>query len=263
MTGGSGSFDKFGWLKALHSDTTLPDKHFRLAVVIGVTYTRADGSGWFVELDALAAALPGGLSRRRLVEALRGLEERGYLVESDRSGGGRGVTAKRWFNLRKPPTPASGVSVNRDLWTTTETPDASGTGFGETPDASVRNPRRQRPKPLTPASHKVAFDQHERPPTGTSTGTSSGGAPSTSDAEPAPFCPRHPAGTQENCPRCGDHRRAHDAWEARRRSRSCDAKQARRDAIEQCPDCDEFGQVDCGNAVANCRHPNLAREESA
>ena len=276
----SKSFSKFGWLKALQADATLTDKDFRLAALIGVTYTRADGSGWAVELDALAASLPGGLSRRRLTDALRRLADRGYLAESGRSGGGRGVTARRSFDLLIPTTQASGVSPQTpdsgdggfsdpDLWTSPETHDASGTGLAETPDVSVRNPGRQRPKPLTLASEKVASGHLEPPPTGTSSGTSRGGAswaassPLAGDPEPAPFCRKHPAGTQDSCRACGDHRRGHDAWQARQHNRTRDAKQARRDAIEQCPDCDEFGQVDCGNAVANCQHPNLAREESA
>lgn len=83
---GATTFDKFGWLKALHSDAALTDRDFRLAALIGVTYTRADGSGWAVDLDALAAQLPGGLSRRRLADALRRLIDLGYLVETGRSG---------------------------------------------------------------------------------------------------------------------------------------------------------------------------------
>lgn len=35
--------------------------------------------------------------------------------------------------------------------------------------------------------------------------------------------------------------------------------EARRAAIPDCPDCDEFGQVDLGDSVATCRHPNLRR----
>lgn len=260
---GSTTFDKFGWLKALQSDPALTDRDFRLAALIGVTYTRADGSGWAVDLDALAAQLPGGLSRRRLADALRRLMDRGYLVETGRSGGGRGVTARRSFDLRKPPTPASGVSAGGALWITPETPDASGTGLPETPDASVRNPGRQRPKPLTAASKKVPSDLREAPPTGTSTGTPTGETASAptfgDDPEPPHFCPEHPTGTRGKCPPCGDYRRRHDAWQARQHDRSRVERQARRDAIADCPDCDEYGQIDHGAAgVANCQHPNLS-----
>lgn len=188
------AFDKFAWIKALQADTTLTDRDFRLAVLIGVSYTRADGSGWAVELDALAAALPGGLSRRRLSDALGRLVKSGYLAQSSKSVGGRGFTARRAFELRKPRTPASGVSdqtrdsadgglAGADLWITRETLDASGTGLAETPDASVRNPGRQRPKPLTLASEKMPDELHQYPPTGTSSGTSSG-----TDAAREPAC---------------------------------------------------------------------------
>lgn len=105
------SFAKFSWLKALQSDAALTDRDVRLAVLIGVAYTRADGVGWVVELDALAASLPGGLSRRRLIDALSRLVVRGYLVETARSLGGRGMTARRSFDLHKPTTPASEVNA--------------------------------------------------------------------------------------------------------------------------------------------------------
>lgn len=259
---GSTTFDKFGWLKALQSDPALTDRDFRLAALIGVTYTRADGSGWTVDLDALAARLPGGLSRRRLADALRRLIDSGYVVETGRSGGGRGVTARRSFDLRKPATPVSGVSADGALWITHETPDASGTGFVETPDASVRNPGRQRPKPLTPASKKVQSDLREAPPTGTSTGTPTGGTDRAltfgDDSEPPRFCAEHPTGTRENCRPCGDHRRRHDAWQATQSERVSARGRARREAIHACPDCDEFGHVDLGETVAACRHPNLS-----
>jgi hypothetical protein len=260
---GSRTFDKFGWLKALHSDAALTDRDFRLAVLIGVTYTRADGSGWAVDLAALAASLPGGLSRRRLSDALRRLVARGYLVESGRSGGGRGVTARRSFDLRKPMTPASGVSAGRGLQTTPETQDSSGTGITESQDSSVRNPGRQRPKPLTRASINEPSDLGEQPPTGTSTGTPTGGAAAAHDPEPPPFCSQHPTGTRESCPPCGDHRRGHDAWQARQRHRIRVERHVRHNAIADCPDCDEFGQVDLGEAVANCRHPKLTRADRA
>lgn len=259
-------FDKFTWLKALQSDSALTDRDFRLAVLIGITYTRGDGSGWLVELDALAAALPGGLSRRRLVDALRRLAGRGYLVEADRSGGGRGVTARRSFDLDIPMTPASGVSDGRGLWITPETQDASGTGFVETPDASVRNPGQQRPKPLTAASHKVAADLPKQPPTGTPSGTSSGGGPPPTISPTAqdrtqgwtrgPYGPRclnpehvnHP--DPPGCRGCGDAREAAKAIEA-------DRKAAIRKAIDNCQDCDAAGRLD---DLTDCpKHPNFRK----
>lgn len=44
---------------------------------------------------------------------------------------------------------------------------------------------------------------------------------------------------------------------------TADDNATRAAAIAACPDCDEFGQVDLGDAVANCRHPNLAPASQA
>ncbi|BBY48381.1 hypothetical protein MARA_18490 [Mycolicibacterium arabiense] len=285
MTG----FDKFGWLKALHSDAALTDKDLRLAVVIGVTYTRSDGSGWAVDLDALSAALPGGLSRRRLTDALGRLVNLGYLAETGRSGGGRGVTARRSFDLRKPPTPASGVSrqtpdstvgglADPGLWITAETHDASGTGLAETQDASVRNPGRQRPKPLTPASEIVASDLRERPPTGTSTGTPTGGeaagsrqaaVPPPSSSLPAngkptyhPRCAKHIHDeTAPGCYGCKEAREAAEASAQTAEEREAERRGQIRDAIDSCRHCDPWARLD---DLTDCpHHENFRTRQSA
>lgn len=244
ITNGQGPFNKFAWIKALLSDAALTDKDFRLAVLIGVTYTRADGIGWGIELDALAAALPGGLSRRRLIDALGRLVARGYLVQSGRSGGGRGVTARRSFDLCKPLTPASGVNA--------ETPDASGTGFAETPDASVQNPGRQRPKPLTPASEKMRSELHKQPPTGIATGITTGsgasnvvtGAPGyrelTPDPEPPRTCPRHP-NDDTPCGACRAAKENHEAWRGRQFVRRRALAEVQATDIANCRECDSQG----------------------
>lgn len=39
-----------------------------------------------------------------------------------------------------------------------------------------------------------------------------GGASASEDAEPSPFCPRHPNGTDEKCGDCGTARRRYDLW---------------------------------------------------
>ncbi|OBA86770.1 hypothetical protein A5642_22085 [Mycolicibacterium mucogenicum] len=235
MTDTPPAFDKFGWLKTLLSDAALTDKDFRLAVLIGVTYTSKSGTGWAVELDALAAKLPGGLSRRRLIDALKRLTDRGYLVETSRSGGGRGMTARRSFDLGKPLTPASGV-------------------YAETPDASVRNPGQQRPKPLTAASHEIAADQVGQPPTGISTGISAGGAQVADDPEPSRYCSDHPNGTTEPCWACGQANNEHKAWRAREPERKSAAAQKRAAARADCAFCDDDGQIDLGDSVYVCDH---------
>jgi hypothetical protein len=182
-------FDKFGWLKTLQSDPHLSETALRLGVVIATTFTRADGTGWSVELDKIAAKLPGGLSRDRAFGSLRQLTDAGYLTETGRSGGGRGLTARRSHNLTKPPTPASVVYEEPQ-------PSASAV-YAETTDASVVNHRRKRRKPPTPAAQFSAVDAGQGTrfsPTGTSSGTSSGTrAPSeaTNDDSASPQNPKN------------------------------------------------------------------------
>ncbi|SLE60997.1 Uncharacterised protein [Mycobacteroides abscessus subsp. massiliense] len=88
----------------------------------------------------------------------------------------------------------------------------------------------------------------------------------TSDMAPwvrGPYGPRcrkhvnHP--DPPKCHGCRDAREADEAEQAAAADRSRVERQARRDAIADCPDCDEYGQIDHGEAgVANCRHPNLS-----
>lgn len=227
MTDTPPAFDKFGWIKAIQADATLSDKTFRLAVLIGVTYTRKDGTGWAVELVELSERLAGGLSQKRMNAALDQLVDRGYLVDAGRSGGGRGNTARRSFHLRKPGTPASGVC-------------------SETRDASVLNPGRWRTKPGTPASEFVPPDLREPTPTGTSTGISTGvAAVAHDDPEPSRYCPDHPNDTPKGCNACRYHGRQHDAWRQRQVAR-------KRAAIAACDVCDEHGQIDLGDSVKTC-----------
>ncbi|OKH78294.1 hypothetical protein EB75_28110 [Mycobacterium sp. ST-F2] len=75
-----------------------------------------------------------------------------------------------------------------------------------------------------------------------------------------------PHGTDAPCGACKRRRQAHEAWQQRALSRvfvgatsSADAGDNRRAAIAQCPDCDEFGQVDLGDSVATCRHTKRRR----
>lgn len=251
--------NKFAWLKAAQMDNGLTDKDFRLAVLIGVSYTRGDGVGWSVELDDLAASIPGGLSRRRLIDALTRLVNRGYLVETGRSGGGRAQRARRSFNLCKPMTPASGV--------VTETPDASGTGFKtETHDASVQNPRRQRPKPLTAASQRTDADEREDPLTGTSTGTSTGDHAHAREDEPPPrYCPNHPNGSPGGsaCVPCMRARQKLEDWTREGDERERAARAAWRRARESCQRCGGTGHIDVDeNTVARCPDCSTWRKQA-
>lgn len=86
----SQAFDKFGWLKALRADLRLTDRDVRIALALCTDYSRRDGTGWAVDLDDLATAIPSGLSRNRLKDTLQKLTEYGYLVETARTAGGRG-----------------------------------------------------------------------------------------------------------------------------------------------------------------------------
>lgn len=83
------------------------------------------------------------------------------------------------------------------------------------------------------------------------------------DTEPTQWCPLHPGGTDAPCRACGIQRRAHTAWEGRQRERARANAQARRDLIADCPDCDDNGHIDLGDAVAKCQHPKLVASTGA
>ncbi|WP_139830698.1 hypothetical protein [Mycobacterium paraense] len=104
------------------------------------------------------------------------------------------------------------------------------------------------------------------------------------DPEPTERCPEHAAwdtareGRVPSCPRCGDARKAHEAWEAKRaqwRKQRCTAVQA---WIAACDQCDETGwlmddpedklpAVKCQHApnvmVWSKLHPNWRQEGPA
>ena len=144
--------DKFGWLKTLLSDDRFTEKEQRLGVVICVWFIRGDGTGWAVTFEDMAAKL-GGMSHNRLAIALRKFVEYGYLEETGRSRGGRGLKAWRSHNLTKPHPARDEVS-------------------GETLSSAGLNPIQPRLKPYPALDLKTATELPEHPPTGTSTGTS-------------------------------------------------------------------------------------------
>lgn len=226
--------NKFGWLQALRKDARVTDGEYRVASALCTDFTRRDGVGWAVELDVLADSVPGGVSRDRLIKGLKKMVDLGYIVETSRSGGGRGVKARRSHNLvSKPKTPASGVSP--------QTPDATAVGIGKTPDASVGNPRRYGRKPPTLASEEVLSELLRHTPSGTSSGTPSGTR-----------CRRHTHIVDDAevppCRECAAARR--DAEE-----RVVAEHAAIRRAIDGCPVCDNVGRLD---DLTDCpHHPNF------
>ncbi|SRX93581.1 hypothetical protein MSP7336_01820 [Mycobacterium shimoidei] len=69
---------------------------------------------------------------------------------------------------------------------------------------------------------------------------------------PPPFCPRHPNGTEKPCGACADARRAFQAWETDRAEAMAKARADFWADVRACPNCDDNGQVDHGNAVSRC-----------
>ncbi len=59
--------------------------------------------------------------------------------------------------------------------------------------------------------------------------------------EPSRHCQRHPAGTTDNCGACGTARKEHEAWKTRNSEHLKVAGDQRRQAIAECPLCDEAG----------------------
>lgn len=214
-------FDKFAWLKALRTDPSFTDREVRIAMAICTDFTRRNGDGWMVELDVLAAAAPGKMTRNRLKFLLGKLTAEGYLIETARTGGGRAVTARRSHDLAMPgkPAPVQG-RVYSDTRTGTEA------GIQETRPSRGVNPPLQGVKPAPVQGRKVASEQQIPPPPGTSSGTSSG---------------------TRVVSKCGGHPCA-----------ICD--EIRKD-IDQCEACDDAGRLPDGpdgTAKSDCReHGNF------
>ncbi|WP_157118410.1 hypothetical protein [Mycobacterium sherrisii] len=271
------AFDKFGWQKQLLADERLTERQQRIGVVVCIWFTRADGTGWSVSLVDVAAKLSGGVSHNRMLEAFEKLTGCGYLLETGRSKGGRGLRAWRCHDLSIP-----------------QTPTASGEGLGE-------NPNRQRCKPQPPAVKTPTASGVKNPAypartgaTGTSSGTSSGGRAVSPDHEPLkatadpgqnnaprkslagengdapradPFfglgpppsnhCPKNPPhGCDRACRACAKADEAAQQWAADHKAAEA---AARRRAIDACPSCDAQGMTENNyGLVSRCDHRSPA-----
>jgi hypothetical protein len=149
------SFDKFGWLKALQSDPRYTDKERCFGSIVCVQFARRDGTGWAVDLDDIAAKMPGGMSHNRMKIAFGKFVRDGYLTETGRSPGGRGVKARRSHDLTKPAPAVVQVSD--------ETRTRSGAGLGETRTSTEQNPHPYGIKPAPVAFTKTYADLREDP----------------------------------------------------------------------------------------------------
>jgi hypothetical protein len=225
------SFDKFGWLKALQSDPRYTDKEQRFGSIICVQFARRDGTGWTVNLDDIGAKMATGIDPNRMKIAFRKFVRDGYLQETGKSRGGRGVKAWRSFNLTKPYPVQVRVS-------------------DKTLSSTGQNPIQKVTKPYPEGDTKTWPDLREDPPKGTSKGTSEGtGARATDEPNvpatpeppqkipgeqpkpPDPYCADHmPDGTTDPCGPCGTARTNLNAWRARGDK-----------AIRDCGLCDDRG----------------------
>lgn len=266
-------FDKFGWLKGLQSDGRFTDKEYRVGSIICVKFCRGNGTGWSVLLDDIADEVPGGLSRNALKKALGKLVQHGYLEETGRSQGGRGVAAWRAHNLTKPDRTEVRVSGETRHHTTTN------------PPSQTSKPALVRRQTCTSANAGLTAKEHVTEgfsaPKGTSEGTSKGGGGPTSattptpsvpalqlinetdtidaelvddsqaddDPEPARYCAVHGANPGPPCNTCKDHREEHKAWKARQTAKELAAIQAaalQREAERppyRCDTCHDSGVV--------------------
>ncbi len=79
---------------------------------------------------------------------------------------------------------------------------------------------------------------------------------------PSRFCDRHPQGTRGVCGDCANARTAFNAWQAAAADHDVAISAAhdierrrRRQDIDNCPDCDDFGRLD---DLTPCHHPKTA-----
>lgn len=119
------------------------------------------------------------------------------------------------------------------------------------------NPSGPHRKPIpNPSEGDTPSEPHSEPPRSvpvvghlTSVGSSVGEAPSE-------FCSNHPSGTERNCVPCGRARKSYPErmakWKAETRAVEAAERQA---AIDDCPVCDEFGDITFDDdSVRKCDH---------
>jgi hypothetical protein len=167
------TFDKFAWLRALREDARFTDKEARLGMAICTDCVRRNGRGWLVDLNELAASVPGNVSRNWLNAALQKFIRHGYLAETSRAGGGRGLTARRSHDLVPQPVKPASVAGPDDAEThpatgvgNDESHPATGVGIEETHPATDVNPPLHRVKPTPVAGDNVRADLREATPKG-------------------------------------------------------------------------------------------------
>lgn len=74
---------------------------------------------------------------------------------------------------------------------------------------------------------------------------------------PSEFCPKHPAGTDEDCGPCGTARRRREAWDKAKPERERQERAARQALIDACTGCDQHGMVldlDTLKPLGKCNH---------
>jgi len=270
----AGSFDKFAWLKVLQSDPRYTDREQRFGSIVCVQFARRDGTGWAVNLDDMAAKMPGGMSRSAMKTAFGKFVRDGYLTETGKSLGGRGVKARRSHDLTKP-APV-GVQVSD------ETRPRTDTGLDETRPRTEQNPTTYVAKPDHVRGAKTSSELAEEPPKGTSKGTPEGTdarasadepnvsanpeppqeiseqQPELPEVEPDPYCADHmPDGTTEKCGPCGTARKNRNDW----RERQDKATRDRDEIIRLCRLCDDRGYIGLrAGPFINCPHDRKAIE---
>jgi len=106
---------KFAWLKAVLADPRLTDKDARVGAIYCIQFTHRDGTGWPKEMTALAEAMQ--TSARGVSDHFLKYCRLGYLVETYRASTGRGIPAKRAYDLTLPITD----TVERQCSETTDT----------------------------------------------------------------------------------------------------------------------------------------------
>lgn len=95
--------------------------------------------------------------------------------------------------------------------------------------------------------------------TGNETSASAADASSAPAVRPADRCQRHigVGWVEERCRDCARAKETARQWDAGADERRAAAYRAKLDAIAECTRCDEYGQIDHGDSVAKCTHPEV------
>ncbi len=215
----TGALDKYDWIYTVFGDPKVSPVEAKVLAYPVLRYLRRGEDTFSVRLATVAERC--AVSERQTRRAYASAIGKGYLqIVTERRRGASG--SSRQYRIAYP-----------------EVPDAMSATQADTLSATYRTSC-----PKVPDMTNSSTSENATPIRGLNRGLEEGigpPAPNPLDEEPPRYCPRHPAGTSENCPACGDARTIHNTWKANHMKRNREELDAHRQAVDACNCCDSSG----------------------